>query len=73
MNNETELAMLTALSAAHSDISHWIAFARRQQRELPNCDRLPCGPADKGIESSQRVLSKITDALVMYHKIASKS
>lgn len=60
--DEITLLRLCLLDAA-ADIGHWVQFAKRQQRELPNVDYLPCGPTDNGIAVSERVIARIHDVL----------
>jgi hypothetical protein len=58
-------SMRSALSAASRDIHDWVRLAKRQRNELPDCDRLPCGPTANGIAASERVLAQIDAALEM--------
>lgn len=69
IENAAEQLIAAALSA-HTDISHWIAFAERQMRELPGWDYLPCGPTTCGVRESYAVRDRVSEALKNYRTVA---
>lgn len=64
--------LICQLLRAHADIGHWIAFAKRQMRELPRWDRLPCGPTTNGVRASEDLRSKIVGAIQQYRRVSPK-
>lgn len=56
-------ALVDVLIEADRDIGEWVSLAKRQQKELPDCDHLPCGPTSAGIAASERIQARVSAVL----------
>ncbi len=65
--------METALKAAWLDIKQWLQLAKYQQQVIPDYSNCQHAPTDAAIQSSQRIISQIQEAIAAYVKEQSQS
>lgn len=65
--------LISQLLRAREDVGHWIAFAERQMRELPDWEHLPCGPTTNGVRESEALRAEIAGVVRHYRQVTSKA
>ncbi len=60
--------MESALKSAWLDIKQWLQLAKYHQQVIPDYSNYPYSPTDAAIQSSQRIISKIQEAIAAYVK-----
>lgn len=65
--------LISQLLRAREEIGHWIAFAERQMRELPDWEHLPCGPTTNGVRESEALRAEIAGVVRHYRQVTRRN
>lgn len=61
--------LISSILDLRTDVLGWTSLAKRQLKEIPDCDHLPCGPTDAGVRYSQRILNRAVKAIADYRSL----